>query len=156
MWSLGCILAELHTGYPIFPGENEQDQLACMMEVLGVPDRHLLEKSTRRKLFFDSTGAPRPVVTSRGRRRRPNSKTLASAVRSQDELFLDFIARCLTWDPERRLRADAALRHPWFQQRGADAALARAPTRVRRVDTTLPHAAEGSMLPRATPATLRT
>ena len=56
MWSLGCILAELHTGYPIFPGENEQDQLACMMEVLGVPDRHLLEKSTRRKLFFDSTG----------------------------------------------------------------------------------------------------
>ena len=37
-----------------------------------------------------------------------------------------------------------------------DAALARAPTRVRRVDTTMPHAAEGSMLPRATPATLRT
>ena len=23
MWSLGCILAELYTGYPIFPGENE-------------------------------------------------------------------------------------------------------------------------------------
>ena len=28
MWSLGCILAELFTGYPIFPGENEQEQLA--------------------------------------------------------------------------------------------------------------------------------
>jgi serine/threonine protein kinase len=23
MWSFGCILAELFTGYPIFPGENE-------------------------------------------------------------------------------------------------------------------------------------
>lgn len=23
MWSLGCIMAELYTGYPIFPGENE-------------------------------------------------------------------------------------------------------------------------------------
>jgi serine/threonine protein kinase len=23
MWSLGCILAELYTGYPLFPGENE-------------------------------------------------------------------------------------------------------------------------------------
>jgi serine/threonine protein kinase len=23
MWSFGCILAELFTGYPLFPGENE-------------------------------------------------------------------------------------------------------------------------------------
>ena len=33
MWSLGCILSELHTGCPIFPGENEVEQLACIMEV---------------------------------------------------------------------------------------------------------------------------
>lgn len=33
MWSLGCIIAELYTGYPLFPGENEADQLACIMEV---------------------------------------------------------------------------------------------------------------------------
>ncbi|RMC02805.1 hypothetical protein DUI87_19996 [Hirundo rustica rustica] len=32
MWSLGCIIAELYTGYPLFPGENESDQLACIME----------------------------------------------------------------------------------------------------------------------------
>ncbi|KAF9960309.1 hypothetical protein BGZ65_012527, partial [Modicella reniformis] len=35
MWSLGCILAELYTGYPLFPGENEQEQLACIMEIQG-------------------------------------------------------------------------------------------------------------------------
>lgn len=52
MWSLGCILAELYTGLPIFPGESEQEQLACIMEVIGVPDRYLIEQSTRRKLFF--------------------------------------------------------------------------------------------------------
>jgi len=23
MWSFGCIIAELLTGYPLFPGENE-------------------------------------------------------------------------------------------------------------------------------------
>lgn len=33
IWSLGCILAELYTGYPLFPGENEVEQLACVMEV---------------------------------------------------------------------------------------------------------------------------
>jgi serine/threonine protein kinase len=52
MWSLGCILAELFTGYPLFPGENEQEQLACIMEIQGVPNKYLVEKSTRKKLFF--------------------------------------------------------------------------------------------------------
>lgn len=52
MWSLGCILAEMHTGFPIFPGENEQEQLACIMEVLGYPDRQLVEKGERKRVFF--------------------------------------------------------------------------------------------------------
>ncbi|KAH8272494.1 hypothetical protein KR044_011786, partial [Drosophila immigrans] len=32
MWSLGCILAELLSGHALFPGENESDQLACIIE----------------------------------------------------------------------------------------------------------------------------
>ncbi|CAG8516761.1 9848_t:CDS:10 [Acaulospora colombiana] len=57
MWSLGCILAELYTGYPLFPGEGEQEQLACIMEVQGVPERYLIEKSTRKKLFFGNSSS---------------------------------------------------------------------------------------------------
>lgn len=57
MWSLGCIIAELYTGYPIFPGENEQEQLACIMEVLGAPDRSTVEKSTRKKNFFGQSSS---------------------------------------------------------------------------------------------------
>ena len=52
MWSLGCIMAELYTGFPIFPGENEQEQLACIMEVLGVPDKDFISRSSRKRLFF--------------------------------------------------------------------------------------------------------
>ena len=52
MWSLGCILAELYTGFPIFPGENEQEQLACIMEVLGLPEKDFINRSTRKRLFF--------------------------------------------------------------------------------------------------------
>ncbi len=88
IWSLGCIIAELYTGYPLFPGENEQEQLACIMEILGTPDRYLVERSSRKKLFFDSTGQPRPVVNSKGKRRRPSSKTLAQALKSDDEALL--------------------------------------------------------------------
>ena len=58
----------------------------------------------------DSTGAPRPVVNSKGRRRRPSTKSLAQVLKSDDELFVDFIAKCLIWDPERRLKPDPALR----------------------------------------------
>jgi dual specificity tyrosine-phosphorylation-regulated kinase 2/3/4 len=111
MWSLGCILAELYTGYPVFPGENEQEQLACIMEIFGPPEKHLIEKSSRKKLFFDSMGKPRVTVSSKGRRRRPSSKTLSMAIKCDDEAFLDFLSQCLRWDPEKRLKPDAALLH---------------------------------------------
>lgn len=117
MWSLGCILAELKTGYPIFPGENEQEQLACIMEVFGPPEKHLIEKSTRRKLFFDSQGKPRMIVSSKGRRRRPSSKTLQNALKCDDEAFLDFVSRCLRWDPEKRLKPDEAMNHEFITGR---------------------------------------
>lgn len=95
MWSLGCILAELHTGYPLFPGENEIEQLACIMEVLGPPPESLISHATRRRLFFDSKGNPRCIVNSKGRKRRPGNKNVAIALRSNDALFIDFVSRCL-------------------------------------------------------------
>lgn len=52
MWSTGCILAELYTGKPLFPGENEPDQLACIMQLLGVPNKDYLDRCARKKQFF--------------------------------------------------------------------------------------------------------
>ncbi|RWA10575.1 hypothetical protein EKO27_g4528 [Xylaria grammica] len=126
MWSLGCILAELYTGVPIFPGENEQEQLACIMEVFGPPEKHLIEKSTRKKLFFDSMGKPRLTVSTKGRRRRPSSKTLQQAIKCDDEPFLDFLARCLRWDPDRRLKPEEAIRHDFITGHRTPAPVSRA------------------------------
>ncbi|EXJ57793.1 CMGC/DYRK/DYRK2 protein kinase [Cladophialophora psammophila CBS 110553] len=114
MWSVGCILAELYTGYPIFPGENEQEQLACIMEVFGPPEKHLIEKSSRKKLFFDSMGKPRLTVSSKGKRRRPSSKDLRQVLRCDDEAFLDFITKCLKWDPARRMTPHEANKHEFI------------------------------------------
>ena len=140
MWSFGCILAELWTGYPIFPGENEQEQLACIMEIFGPPDRHLVEKCTRKKLFFDSVGKPRVTVSSKGRRRRPSSKTLQQALKTEDEAFIDFISRCLRWDPDRRMKPNEAVSHPFitnmpFNQRPGIPDEARRAARVRSAAT---------------------
>ena len=42
MWSLGCILAELYTGFPIYPGESELEQMSLIMEINGLPSLSLL------------------------------------------------------------------------------------------------------------------
>ncbi len=78
MWSFGCILVELFTGYPIFPGENEQEQLSLIMEVRGLPSEQILDQSTRSKIFFDEeTDEPLLVTTdSRGKLRIPGTKPL--------------------------------------------------------------------------------
>ncbi|KAI7869583.1 kinase-like domain-containing protein [Spinellus fusiger] len=116
MWSLGCILAELYTGLPIFPGEDEQEQLACVMEVLGVPERYLINIGSRQQLFFDATGKPFIKPNSKGKKRRPGSKTLSHVLRCHDSVFLDFLGKCLLWDPEKRLKPDEALQHEWITQ----------------------------------------
>jgi dual specificity tyrosine-phosphorylation-regulated kinase 2/3/4 len=140
MWSLGCILAELYSGYPIFPGENEQEQLACIMEVFGPPEKHLIEKSTRKKLFFDSMGKPRLTVSSKGRRRRPSSKTLSQVLKCDDEAFLDFLTRCLRWDPDRRMKPEEAVRHEFMtgqKMSSASRAAPRTDSPVKRYTSTI-------------------
>ena len=52
VWSFACILAELYTGHPLFPGENEAEQIQCIMEIMGVPPRRFLLASSRRNVFF--------------------------------------------------------------------------------------------------------
>ncbi|KAI9471947.1 MAG: kinase-like domain-containing protein [Benjaminiella poitrasii] len=120
MWSTGCILAELYTGRPLFPGENEPDQLACIMQLLGVPDNDYLDRCTRKKQFFDTYNKPRKAINSKGKRRKPGTLNFTEALRRStydnfDNNFADFICRCLTWEPEKRMKPIEALSHPWIQ-----------------------------------------
>ena len=52
MWSLGCILAELVMGYPLLPGHNEDDQMALMIEMLGMPPPSLMMTASRSSRFL--------------------------------------------------------------------------------------------------------
>ena len=91
VWSFGCILAELYSGYPIFPGENENDQLGLIIEICGAPPIEMLKDASRSKLFFDEDGNPDLKPNSRGKIRKPNTKTLPGILRCKDKNFLHFL-----------------------------------------------------------------
>ncbi|KAI8062110.1 kinase-like domain-containing protein [Gongronella butleri] len=53
MWSLGCIVAELFIGIPLFPGNSEYNQLRRIVDMLGAPPPELLDKATNAHLYFN-------------------------------------------------------------------------------------------------------
>ncbi|XP_047202734.1 dual specificity tyrosine-phosphorylation-regulated kinase 4 isoform X3 [Girardinichthys multiradiatus] len=149
MWSLGCILAELYTGYPLFPGESEVEQIACIMEVLGMPPDDFVQSASRRKLFFDSKGNPRNITNSKGKKRKPDSIEMSAALKTNDPLFLDFIQRCLDWDPTKRMTPDEGLQHQWILEGNFNKIKSRTkPTAKRTTDSCTTTDRQGNSRPK--------
>jgi renal tumor antigen len=44
VWSAGCVMFELITFHPLFPGANELDQIDKIHDIMGTPDPALLER----------------------------------------------------------------------------------------------------------------
>lgn len=57
------------------------DQLGLIMEICGMPDEYILEQSTRKSLFFDENNQPALKPNSRGKIRRPNTKSIPAVLR---------------------------------------------------------------------------
>lgn len=55
MWSLGCILAEMHTGEPLFSGSDQFDQMQKIVKLLGMVPTAMLENASdqHRLQFFE-------------------------------------------------------------------------------------------------------
>jgi len=114
MCSFGAIIAELYTGYPLFPGEDEVEQLAYIMEIYGVPEREVIKLATRGHLFFHKNGDPILSANSKGKTRKPLAKKLSNVLRCDDDNFLDFLNKCFIWNPMERMSPLEALQHPWI------------------------------------------
>jgi hypothetical protein len=54
MWSLGCIVAEMVMGRPLFPAIDENELVECYQMMLGELPNAMLSRSRKRRQFFDN------------------------------------------------------------------------------------------------------
>ncbi|OEL36215.1 putative cyclin-dependent kinase F-2 [Dichanthelium oligosanthes] len=143
-WSLGCVMAELINGRALFKGADYEGQLCEIFSVLGAPDDTTWP-------WFSSTMFATEVVPELKdnllREEFPETKLSKEG--------FEVLSGLLTCNPEKRLTAAAALKHPWFAKIDAlelpknlpPASLVTTPPRSRR--------ARGCASPWAPPTTTR-
>ncbi|KAF3857969.1 hypothetical protein F7725_011170 [Dissostichus mawsoni] len=102
IWAVGCIMAELYTLRPLFPGNSEVDEIFKICQVLGTlkkPDwPEGVKLATSMNFRF-----PKCVPTS-----------LRSLIPNASSEAITLMRDMLQWDPEKRPSAVQALRYPYF------------------------------------------
>ncbi|KAI9208046.1 kinase-like domain-containing protein [Polychytrium aggregatum] len=101
MWSAGCIMAEMATGRPLFMGTSVKDQLHKIFKITGTPDEKTWPKITELpdwKLGF-------PIFTK---------VKLDALFPKLDANGIDLLSRLIECQPEKRISAEKALQHPFF------------------------------------------
>jgi len=124
LWSLGCILAELWTGYVLFQNDSVQSLLARVLGVLGEFPFHLMTRGRYVPQYFTQDGQlyqeiDGPACPDRGRRLHllvPKKTSLKQRMRTDCEEFLDFLGCLLQLDPAKRPTSTEALQHPWLTE----------------------------------------
>lgn len=88
LWAVGCIMGELLNGSPLFPGENDIEQLCCVLRILGTPSPRVWPEQ-----------APVP---------------LEEVLPDASPQALDLLGQFLLYPPRQRIAASQALLHQYF------------------------------------------
>jgi mitogen-activated protein kinase 15 len=106
MWAAGCILAELVSGRPLFPGQSTMDQLERIIAFTGPPTQTDVEsmKSSFTQTMLSNLSFSKPRFT------------LEKKLNGTGPEAIDLIKRLVCFNPEDRLTAAQCLEHPYVAQ----------------------------------------
>ncbi|XP_076763339.1 serine/threonine-protein kinase dyf-5 isoform X1 [Xylocopa sonorina] len=103
IWAVGCIMAELYTFRPLFPGKSEIDEIFKICSVIGTPEKDDWPEGYQLAAAMNF--------------KFPNfSRTSLSVLipnASQEAVVL--MEDMLQWNPIKRPTAQQSLRYPYFQ-----------------------------------------
>ena len=132
IWSLGCILSELYTGNPIFPGSDEMEQINYIMKIIGPPPNSFKENSPKSIFFFNEEKNEYYLEFLKYNTFDNNSKKInieeflnASNNNTNNKNnynnnptmlsnFIDFLSKCFEWNPKDRITPEEGLMHPFI------------------------------------------
>lgn len=107
MWSVGCIFAEMLTREKLFPGQEQEEQLQMIIELLGYPgDGDEDEELEILKDFKDKEALRKIGKNASHRFDKRFEKCPQDAV--------DLLKQMLTFDPQKRITVDEALEHGYL------------------------------------------
>jgi cyclin-dependent kinase-like len=103
-WAIGCIMGELVDGDPLFPGDNEIDQLNVIQKVIGKFEDYQYEIFYSNPHFKNAKllNVTKPETVDR----RYFGKLSKTAI--------NFMKQLLHPDPKQRLNGETVFLHPYF------------------------------------------
>ena len=104
IWSIGCILAELLGRQPLFPADNNLDELQKIISVLGSPSDNDLEFITDTKI--------KNFVNRLAKRTKQSFNLMFS---NANPVALDLLGKMLTFSPKKRYTVEQCISHPYFE-----------------------------------------
>ena len=139
MWSLGCVMAELFLGWPLYPGSSEYDQIRYICQTQGFPHQTILQQGQKTSRFFNlinyqwkfksaeqyerETG-----IKSKEARKfifnsideihqihlKQDSTLLFQAEKLDRQYFVDLLKKMIHLDQHQRITPNQALHHPFI------------------------------------------
>jgi serine/threonine protein kinase len=104
IWSIGCILYEMITFSPLFPGDGQLDQIMRIIGILGTPSED--ECPGFHERFSETLQLDVP---------QSPGVDLRAMMEGADPGLIDLVLQMLRFDPLKRISARDALMHPYFE-----------------------------------------
>ena len=100
MWSFGCIVYELITKKVLFNGNNTKDHIDKVIKIRGIPTEEECKYMKVEKVIIVSDVE--------------ETDTFQKNISRLDKNLVDFLSKCLDYNPEKRMSAEEALNHSWL------------------------------------------